>query len=122
MASNFWDGLWSGEHPVKDLYPRLFCLSSNKDGRVADMGAWENDIWRWKIGWRRALRDSEKESETNLLNFLHDFKLTVGTTDRFRWRGKGGNTYTVKAAHSEIKRVSNSLVSGAEVSGRLGSV
>lgn len=37
-ASSFWDALWGDERPLKDKLPRLFRLSLNKEGTLADMG------------------------------------------------------------------------------------
>lgn len=32
--ADFWDGLRSGERSIKAMFPRLFQLSSKKEGRV----------------------------------------------------------------------------------------
>lgn len=34
----FWDGAWSGERTLKELFPRLFHLSTKKEGMVNEMG------------------------------------------------------------------------------------
>lgn len=47
--ARLWDGLWSGNRMLKDVHPRLFQLSLNKDGRVSDMGSWEGEEWQWKL-------------------------------------------------------------------------
>lgn len=57
---SFWDGLWYGSRALKDMFPRLYFMST-KDGKVVDMGVWEDERWRWRIGWRRNLRENEKE-------------------------------------------------------------
>lgn len=63
--TDFWEGMWSGSRSLKDQFPRLFLLSSKKEGRVADMGRWEERVWRWKLEWRRALRDNERLGRRN---------------------------------------------------------
>lgn len=64
--ADFWEGMWSGSRSLKEQFPRLFMLRTKKDGRVADMGGWEDGGWRWKLEWRRALRDNEKAWEGEL--------------------------------------------------------
>lgn len=102
-ASSFWDGWWSGDQALKEVFPRLYQLSLKKEGTVAEMGSWEGGIWRWKLDWRRDLREWEKEGETNLLNFLSNFVLREDLPDRWRWRGRSGDSYTVKEAYKAIK-------------------
>lgn len=48
---SFWDGYWTGDRSLKDLFPRLFQLSNNKIGKVREMGLWENGNWRWELRW-----------------------------------------------------------------------
>lgn len=68
--TSFWEGMWSGDRSLREAYPRMFQLCSNKEGKVAEMGAWDNGEWRWRLRWRGTLRESEKEGEASLLNFL----------------------------------------------------
>lgn len=77
----FWDGMWYGDKPLRDEFPRLYQLSSKNGGKVKDMGRWENESWLWRVEWRRELRDCEKEWERKLMDELHGFSLTAGTPD-----------------------------------------
>lgn len=40
MNADFWDGLWSGEKPLNEVFPRLYNLSTKKGGKLR----------RWEVG------------------------------------------------------------------------
>lgn len=69
----FWDSVWSGEKTLKELFPRLYNLCTNKDGTVKDMGKWSSGSWTWRVGWRRELLKRERGREKDLMNILSDF-------------------------------------------------
>lgn len=73
--SFFWDRMWSGDIALKDKFSKLFILSTKKDGKVVEMGYWKNGGWMWKVEWRRALRDTEKVWEEELVAFLRSVVL-----------------------------------------------
>ena len=34
---------------VKEKFPRLFAISLLKNKKVAKCGAWEEEVWAWKL-------------------------------------------------------------------------
>ena len=44
---NFWEDVWIGNQPLKNVYPRLFSISLNQGQRVEEVGMWEGAEWRW---------------------------------------------------------------------------
>ncbi|GKV48490.1 hypothetical protein SLEP1_g55300 [Rubroshorea leprosula] len=51
----FWRQIWVGNNSLRDSFPRLFQLASNKECMVQEYGCWEGDSWKsvgdnWK--WR----------------------------------------------------------------------
>ncbi|KAE8663292.1 RING-H2 finger protein ATL79-like [Hibiscus syriacus] len=57
----FWNDVWLGEVPLKDLFPRLYALSINKMGKVVEFRANNAAGWVWDIQMRRNLLDWEIE-------------------------------------------------------------
>lgn len=102
MTADFWDGLWSGEQPLKSIFNLLFQLSTKKDKKVGEMGSWENGRWKREMGWRRELRDREKVWEGDLLQFLQNFSITEGARDAWKGGGQSSGQYSVKTAYKEI--------------------
>lgn len=103
-VTSFEDGLWSSDRSLKDMYPRLYQLSAVSESKVIEMGSWDEGAWRWKLRWRRELRDREKEGETALIKFLQQFVLSEGTKNMWHWRGKGGDYLSIKAAYEAIMK------------------
>lgn len=66
----------------ESLFPRLFHLSENSEGKVRDMGMWADGRWEWNIEWRRELFDREKEGAEVLYNLLQKFTI-IGVKDRW---------------------------------------
>lgn len=95
----FWDGVWAGASMVKDLFPRLYHLSSRKDGVVREMGDWVNGRWMWKLEWRRELLEREKAREEELLQFLSGFSPIAGAADRWSWGTNANISFSVKDAY-----------------------
>lgn len=62
---SFWEDVWVGAVPLKSKFPRLFHLCLDKDGKMGNMGMWEEGVWcwqwRWRWGWRRNLFEREME-------------------------------------------------------------
>ena len=41
----FWEDNWVGRGALKSVFLRLFSLSVSKDSTVAEVGAWNNNVW-----------------------------------------------------------------------------
>ncbi|KAL5180582.1 putative ribonuclease H protein [Glycine soja] len=56
----FWEDSWVGDGiTLKDRYPELYQISSQKLKTVASMGIFGESGWEWKFSWRRYLFDNE---------------------------------------------------------------
>ena len=42
---SFWEDCWVGDEALKNVYLRLFSLSSCKDAKVVELGNWINGAW-----------------------------------------------------------------------------
>lgn len=69
--------MWSGDQALREVSP--IC---QEGGKVADMGCWEGGRWRWRLQWRRNLREIEKEWEANLATFLQGMALQEDLPDK----------------------------------------
>ena len=38
---------------LKNVFPRLFSISSNKNAKLSELGSWSNGRWVWGLVWRR---------------------------------------------------------------------
>nr|KYP53205.1 hypothetical protein KK1_024831 [Cajanus cajan] len=49
----FWKDKWLGDQSLLESFSCIFVNSNQKQNKVADMGTWEGQEWRWCFQWRR---------------------------------------------------------------------
>jgi hypothetical protein len=65
-STRFWLDHWVGVAPLKEVFPRLFNISIQKNHTIQEMGEWVNAKWIWYIKWRRVFFTWEEEMDRNL--------------------------------------------------------
>ena len=71
---DFWRELGSEEMPLMNAFPRIFSLSSKRNGPVEDFGSWQGQVWVWNIPLRRTCFDWEKDLWNAFISRLEQFK------------------------------------------------
>lgn len=46
---DFQNSRWLGTQQLKHVFPNLFYIVHDKEGKVQDMGEWNGEDWNWKI-------------------------------------------------------------------------
>ncbi|KAK2641313.1 hypothetical protein Ddye_023076 [Dipteronia dyeriana] len=44
---SLWNDVWRDELPLKVTFPRIFVLSSIKEGTISQFRNWEGEVWKW---------------------------------------------------------------------------
>jgi hypothetical protein len=65
-----------GNTSLKDLFPRLFQVSEQKECFVRDVGRWDGPNWRCDFKWRWNLFVWEEELVGNLKNLLNQINIS----------------------------------------------
>ncbi|XP_039064927.1 uncharacterized protein LOC120210230 [Hibiscus syriacus] len=104
----FWFDSWTLDFPLKDVFPRLFVLSLNRDGKLNEYGQFRSSIWLWHVQLRRNLSDWELSQFTDLLAIIHNITLSSELSDGLVWRGNGEGIYSVKSSVKSCCLVSTS--------------
>eukprot|EP00256_Glycine_max_P049986 XP_006605180.1 uncharacterized protein LOC100800421 [Glycine max] len=56
----FWEDVWAEDGiPLKDQFPDLYRISSQRNHIVVDIGSFSESGWEWNLLWRRNLFDNE---------------------------------------------------------------
>ncbi|GKV27402.1 hypothetical protein SLEP1_g36575 [Rubroshorea leprosula] len=95
----FWKDVWLGEVNLATRFPKLFLLSTGKDNKIQQMGEWYNNMWQWKLTWRRSMRGWEEEKLQELFNLMLNITLDRGQQDAWCRRHTKEGIYTAKLGY-----------------------
>ncbi|XP_068504164.1 uncharacterized protein [Phaseolus vulgaris] len=100
----FWKDSWLMGEALKNVFPRLFSISSNKHAKLSDLGSWSDGRWVWGLDWRRPFFEWEKSAADCLSQLLLGVEVVLGETDRWIWKGGGVQSYTVSSTYNLIRK------------------
>ncbi|GLT51274.1 hypothetical protein SLA2020_246950 [Shorea laevis] len=100
--THFWEDVWVGEVRLREKYPRLYSLATNKRVKVAELGEWSEGVWSWKWDWRRDLFVWETDLVQELKNDLNMVIFNHDGEDKWTWRWESNGKYTVKSAYQHL--------------------
>jgi len=89
---------------MKNVYPRLFSISSNKDAKLLECGSWSNGRWVWKLSWRRSFFEWENPMAEQLSQLLFGVGVAPGEADSWIWKVGGLQSFTVSSAYKLIRK------------------
>ena len=98
----FWHDKWCDPGPLKAAFPRLFSISTQKNGFIAHMGSWHEGAWSWDLRWRRNLYVWEQEDIARLRQIIEQKQPGTASTDGVIWRGSGSSSFHVKSISDKI--------------------
>lgn len=81
----FWDDNWMGDSNLKDRFPSIFAIATNKRAYVNELFMRSGTGGDWCVQVGRNLQDWEVEEYCNLLNLLAGLSLGNGKDERI-WK------------------------------------
>lgn len=94
----FWEVGWLGDVALKEVYPRLYLISTQKGQVVRNMMV-EGGVGRWNLIFGRRLYDWEKLQKEELLQRLHDIVLDPSKQDSIQWKWTADKSFSVKSVY-----------------------
>jgi len=98
--TRFWEDPWMQDGVLKQVFPELYKLSTQKHNVIARMGWFEGQEWRWVLAWRRELTHEEIQKVDALQRCLQHYKVDQSKDDRLWWGTE--KCYTVKALQKQL--------------------
>ncbi|GJU23264.1 putative RNA-directed DNA polymerase, eukaryota, reverse transcriptase zinc-binding domain protein [Tanacetum coccineum] len=93
----FWKYVWVNEGVcLKDRFPHLFALESNKDCKISERWCQVNGVWSGAWNWRALPRGRGVDDLANLINVVGPLTLTEDSRDGWKWNLDPSNKFTVK--------------------------
>ena len=100
----FWEDPWADEGtPLKDQFPELFRISSQRLCRLGDVGFCSENEWVWNLSWRRHLFHNEMETASKFIDQISAIKLNINLQDTWTWRAEPNGNLSTKTAYQVIK-------------------
>ena len=100
----FWEDSWVDEGiPLKDQFPELYRISSQRNHKVADVGSFSENGWDWNLSWRRYLFDNEMEIASKFIDQISAIRLNTNLKDTWVWRAEANGIFSTKYAYQVIK-------------------
>ncbi|GAU29855.1 hypothetical protein TSUD_379450 [Trifolium subterraneum] len=96
--TRFWHDTWVGAQPLKEVFPRLFLISSQKECSVLEVGRWVSEVWEWNCKWRRSLFVWEEELADMLDTILTPIQLSH-SNDEWRCHHATGGRFSVSSLY-----------------------
>ncbi|GLT59681.1 hypothetical protein SLA2020_324880 [Shorea laevis] len=98
----FWEDVWIGGESLKEKYPRLFSLATNKRDTIAEVRRDSEGVEEWQWSWRRNLFVWEHNLWQELKGTLSQVQLKQGQEDYWSWRWEKKGEYTTRSAYYQI--------------------
>ena len=99
---NFWHDRWCEAGILKELFPRLFAISLQKNSHISQMGEWNDSSWLWRLLRRRALYDWEFEEVRSLQHIIEQNGPTIDQEDGVYWKNSGYLCYATKCITEKL--------------------
>ncbi|GAU18134.1 hypothetical protein TSUD_248350 [Trifolium subterraneum] len=100
--TRFWHDSWVGTQPLKELFPRLFLISVQKECSVFEVGGGVSG--RWDLKWRRNLFVWEEELRELLVNVLTPIQL-INKEDEWRCHYFNGSLFSVSSLYKYLSGI-----------------
>jgi len=102
--TSFWKDRWVGEAPIRNIFPRLFSISNQKEAKVKEVVTWQGGGRSWNLTWRRLPFSWEANLVDNLMALLEG--VVFGSEeDRWDWLADEEGMFSVKSAYSILENI-----------------
>ncbi|KHN11229.1 Putative ribonuclease H protein, partial [Glycine soja] len=100
----FWEDSWvDGGAPLKEQFPELYQIPSQRFHVVEDMGYFSDYGWEWNFSWRRNLFESEMGVASTFLDVTAGITIHANLKDTWLWGAEPNGIFSTKSAYNLIK-------------------
>jgi hypothetical protein len=98
----FWEDVWCGGEPLKDVFPELHRIARVQDAVVADHVHFRGASVHWEVQFTRLVQDWELESVSLFLELLYSATIHRLEEDKLCWKPSPDKGFQVKSYYKEI--------------------
>ncbi|KAM7474964.1 hypothetical protein LguiB_022207 [Lonicera macranthoides] len=103
----FWEDIWVGSRPLKDLFPRIFRLSCNQNMLIQMVSSWSPSFY-WDLSFRRNLNDREFVEFTAMMELIQSVSLNQNYLDKRSWVAHSSGSFSCKSFFDVLSQSSQS--------------
>lgn len=92
-STRFWHDTWVGNQPLIMAFPRLFLVSTQQNGLIANCGSLVGGVWSWCLMWTQRLFVWEEALLLDLMLLLQPIAMSL-VEDRWWWHRDNSGSYT----------------------------
>ena len=102
---HFWDDIWCGNCPLKDVFPDLCLISSNRKANIVSFLTHQASgaTLEWNVTFTQNFNDWKVERVASFIEFLHSHAHFKEGGDGLRWRSKGNGLFDIKYFYNALR-------------------
>jgi len=104
----FWEDVWVGNSPLKDLFPRIFNLSCNQNMSIQSVSSW-SPSFSWDLTFRRNLNDREIIEFSAMMELIQGVSLNQNYPDKRSWMALSSGIFSCKSFFDVLTQSSQSI-------------
>jgi hypothetical protein len=99
--TSFWGEVWCGSSPLKEVFPGLYSLASNKEATIAGNHDSLSGSHQWNVSFLRSLNDWEVEDLASFCGLLYSYTLDGGN-DKIWWMLSKKGKFEVRSFYNTL--------------------
>lgn len=104
---------------LKDLFPRIYNLSMDKDKEIENVGCWSEERWSWNFSWRRSCFDWELGEMAEFQDTILPAAPINSGDELWLWTLEGSGTFSTKSAYTWLHGHCSSIDVGGETANQI---
>lgn len=92
----FWHDKWVSPTPLRVSFPRLFGISLQSEVVISQIGEWMDNVWVWRLRWRRQLYEWEIAEVERLMIMVENFPPKPSDRDGVTWYDSSRDRFPTK--------------------------
>jgi hypothetical protein len=104
VNTSFWYDNWVGDTPLKDRFPRLYSISTQKEALVADVWNPTDGGENWRLLWCRRFFVWEETVFEELREVINRVTL-LNATDKWGWKPENDAVFMVKSVYNLVSNL-----------------
>lgn len=98
----FWHDTWISNSALKNIFLRLFLISSLPMASVDSIGYWENSEWRWNLPWSRSFRPHDQIEWDSMSTILLQVSIWKNEKDVLIWNLSNNGIFSVRSFYEKL--------------------